>query len=70
MLVVPPNAAAMVPDSKSSAEVVPPNGMFRWVWTSMPPGMTYLPDASIVRSPGSGGPAGLSPIAVIDAVSQ
>ena len=21
-----------------------------WVWTSMPPGMTYLPVASIVRS--------------------
>ena len=50
MLVVPPNAAAIVPDSKSSADVVPPNGMFRWVWTSMPPGMTYWPEASIVRS--------------------
>jgi len=38
--VVPPNAAAIVPDSKSSADVVPPNGMSRWVWQSMPPGIT------------------------------
>ena len=50
MLVVPPNAAAIVPDSKSSADVVPPNGMFRCVWTSMPPGITYCPDASMVSS--------------------
>ena len=39
-LVVPPNAAATVPVSKSSDEVVPPNGMSRCVWTSMPPGIT------------------------------
>src|SRR5215471_5507137 len=45
--VVPPQAAARVPVSKSSAENVPPNGMSRWVCTSMPPGMTYLPVASI-----------------------
>jgi hypothetical protein len=45
-----PCAAAIVPDSKSSAEVVPPNGMSRCVWTSIPPGMTYFPEASIVRS--------------------
>jgi hypothetical protein len=50
MEVVPPCAAAMVPDSKSSAEVVPPNGMSRCVCTSMPPGMTNLPEASIVWS--------------------
>ena len=29
---------------------VPPNGSSMWVCTSMPPGMTYLPVASIVRS--------------------
>ena len=40
MVVVPPTAAARVPVSKSSAEVVPPKGMSRCVWTSMPPGMT------------------------------
>ena len=48
--VVPPKAAATVPLSKSSAEVVPPNGMSMWVCTSMPPGSTYLPEASIVLS--------------------
>src|SRR5690242_6682296 len=48
--VVPPQAAARVPVSKSSAEKVPPNGISRWVCTSMPPGMTYLPVASIDRS--------------------
>src|SRR5262249_8207535 len=48
--VVPPNAAAIVPDSKSSADVVPPNGISRCVWTSMPPGRTYLPAASITLS--------------------
>ena len=52
MVVVPPKAAAMVPDSKSSAEVVPPNGMSMWVWTSMPPGRTNLPLASITLSAG------------------
>ena len=40
MVVVPPCAAATVPDWKSSTEVVPPNGMSRWVCASMPPGMT------------------------------
>ena len=52
MVVVPPKAAAMVPDSKSSAEVVPPNGMSMWVWTSMPPGRTNLPLASMTLSAG------------------
>ena len=47
---MPPQAAARVPVSKSSAEKVPPNGISRWVCTSMPPGMTYLPVASIDRS--------------------
>ena len=48
--VVPPHAAAMVPVSKSSALVAPPNGMSRWVWTSIPPGMTSLFSASITVS--------------------
>ena len=48
--VVPPNAAARVPVSKVSLANVPPNGSSMWVWTSMPPGMTYLPVASIVSS--------------------
>ena len=50
IVVVPPQAAARVPVSKSSAENVPPNGISRWVCTSMPPGMTYWPAASRVRS--------------------
>src|ERR1700742_2904402 len=50
MVVVPPQAAAWVPVSKSSTENVPPNGISMWVWTSMPPGMTYRPAASRTRS--------------------
>src|SRR6185369_7702746 len=50
MLVVPPKAAARVPVSKSSAEVVPPNGMSRCVCASIPPGITYIPMASITFS--------------------
>src|SRR3954470_4283991 len=42
----------MVPVSKSSDDVVPPNGISRCVWTSMPPGNRYFPVASIVRSAG------------------
>src|SRR6266568_2091018 len=49
-VVVPPWAAAMVPVSKSSDETVPPKGMSRWVWASMPPGKTYFPVASMVSS--------------------
>src|SRR5690242_470646 len=48
-VVVPPKAAAMVPVSKSSALVVPPKGMSRWVWTSMPPGMSSRLVASMTR---------------------
>ena len=46
-VVVPPNAAALVPVSKSSLDVVPPKGMSRWVCTSMPPGISSMPVASI-----------------------
>ena len=28
---------------------MPPNGISMWVWPSMPPGMTYLPVASMTR---------------------
>ncbi len=50
MLVVPPQAAARVPVSKVSDALVPPKGISMWVCASMPPGMTYLPDASITVS--------------------
>ena len=40
---------------KSSALVVPPNGMSRCVWASMPPGITYMPVASMIFSADSGG---------------
>src|SRR5438034_6619855 len=50
MQVVPPNAAARVPVSKSSDDFDPPNGMSMCVCTSIPPGSTYLPVASIVLS--------------------
>jgi hypothetical protein len=48
--VVPPCAAARVPVSKVSIAAVPPNGSSIWVCASMPPGITYLPVASITRS--------------------
>jgi hypothetical protein len=40
IVVVPPKAAAVVPLSKLSQDVVPPKGMSMWVWGSMPPGTT------------------------------
>src|SRR5690606_5094348 len=55
MVVVPPQAAALVPVSKVSAENVPPKGISMWVWASMPPGMTYLPVASNTASKTSSG---------------
>src|SRR5213594_215963 len=53
MVVIPPQAAAAVPDSKSSAVRVPPRSRSRWVWTSTPPGNTWSPRASISVAPGS-----------------
>ena len=38
-------------------DVVPPNGMSRCVWQSMPPGMTYMPVASMTRVGGRRGDA-------------
>src|SRR5829696_8049288 len=49
-VVVPPHAADVWPDSKSSIVTVPPNGMSRCVCGSMQPGSTYLPVASITWS--------------------
>ncbi len=39
-----------MPVSKVSLANVPPKGSSMWVWTSIAPGITYLPDASIVSS--------------------
>ena len=50
IVVVPPQAAARVPVSNVSAENVPPNGISMCVCTSIPPGSTYLPVASMTRS--------------------
>ena len=61
-VVVPPWAAAIVPDSKSSEEVVPPKGMSRCVCTSIPPGMTSFPEASTTVSAGMLSPWPMSEI--------
>ena len=58
IVVVPPQAAARVPVSKVSTEKVPPNGISMCVCTSIPPGSTYLPVASMTRSAATA--AGLS----------
>ena len=50
IVVVPPNAAARVPVSNVSLANVPPKGSSMCVWTSIAPGMTSLPVASITRS--------------------
>ncbi len=49
-VVVPPKAAAVVPDVKSSQVVVPPKNISMCVCGSMAPGITILPVASIVFS--------------------
>ncbi len=62
MVVVPPHAAALVPDSKSSEATVPPKGSSMWVWASTPPGTTYFPEASRTSSaPRSAASAGSEP---------
>ena len=62
IVVVPPYAAATVPVSKSSEARVPPNGRSRCVCTSMPPGMTKRPVASMVRSTGMVSPLPMAAI--------
>src|SRR5918997_236487 len=54
IMVVPPAAADSVPVAQSSAVTVPPKGMSMWVWASMKPGMTNLPEASTVSAPSAG----------------
>jgi hypothetical protein len=51
IIVVPPANAALVPWKKSSAEVIPWEGFCRYVLTSIPPGMTIRPLASMVFTP-------------------
>ena len=47
---MPPHAAARVPVSNVSIAAVPPNGSSMWVCASIPPGITYLPVASMTVS--------------------
>src|SRR4029079_11951721 len=63
-MVLPPKAAARVPDSKSSAITMPgPDGCDRCTWLSMPPGSTSLPVASTISfaSPRSAPSAAIFP---------
>ena len=53
MVVVPPQAAARVPVSKSSEDRVPMIGISIWVWTSTPPGTTSLSEASMTSAAAS-----------------
>ena len=48
--VVPPKAAAVVPEVKSSQVTVPPKNISMWVCGSIAPGITYFPPASITLS--------------------
>src|SRR5918998_87589 len=50
IVVVPPHAAARVPVSNVSDANVPPNGSSMCVCASTPPGITYLPVASMTAS--------------------
>ena len=68
IVVVPPCAAAFVPVSKVSAENVPPNGISMCVCASMPPGITYLPLASM-RMSASGSASAAAPAAANVAAS-
>lgn len=54
MVVVPPAAAAAVPVAQSSVVTVPPKGIAMWVWASMKPGMTSLPEACTISAPSDG----------------
>ncbi len=60
IMVVPPARAAFDPWAKSSTVVVPRYGIWKWVWMSMPPGITIFPLASMVFTPP--GTIRLSPI--------
>lgn len=60
IMVVPPARAAFDPWAKSSTVVVPRYGIWKWVWMSIPPGITIFPLASMVFTPP--GTIRLSPI--------
>src|SRR6266702_4775914 len=60
IVVVPPQAAALVPVSKVSAENVPPKGISMWVCTSIPPGSTYFPAALTTLPTSAGHPSATS----------
>src|SRR5258708_8944717 len=64
IVVVPPQAAAAVPVAKSSEAKVPPNGSSMWVCTSIPPGMTYRPAASMTVSAPAPVPVSASPVPI------
>src|SRR5512146_1757233 len=68
MVVVPPQAAARVPVSKVSAENVPPNGISMCVCTSIPPGSTYLPVASMTWSAAGPASSPAAPLAMTAAI--
>src|SRR5215208_2997619 len=51
IMVVPPDSAALVPHSKSSADTVPMNISSIWVCGSIPPGITKQPPASMISAP-------------------
>src|SRR5215213_6229635 len=51
IVVVPPESAALVPHSKSSADTVPMKRSSMWVCGSIPPGMTRAPPASTISAP-------------------
>ena len=52
IVVVPPQAAEIEPERKSSAVSTPSEPDWAiWQWLSMPPGRTSLPVASIVSAP-------------------
>ena len=65
-VVVPPNAAAVVPDVKSSHVVVPPKNISMCVCGSIAPGITIFPVASITLSADTSRD---SPISVIEPFS-
>jgi len=56
-VVTPPIAAARLPVRKSSALTVPQNGSWKWLCTSMAPGITILPLASMISAPSRSSPS-------------
>ena len=65
MLVVPPASPAAVPVKKSSIVTVPMKGSCMCVCGSMPPGIRYWPEPSIVCTPAGASFEARSPSAAI-----